>query len=267
MNDNLVLGTLLTGLSRRFSWRGRRKNHGTKPRCWEWRKNKCKDKTYATQRNVMHLLAGPASQATRKHSSLLFGRQAFSGRKARREKGWGIYLAPSFLLFPPGPEPSELPLTFRLHYSAPRWPLMKPDASGWLFIPDWKQGSTSADQKGGALPKKGKEKVIQGSWNTQSVVQNNILYSDFQRDGHTGQPTELERKINTVFSKRSSGHLSKTQGCPGSSVSCQRTWETQHHLVRKSTALAAMLFSKAYKNVLRSPQIYCFQNTTLINWH
>lgn len=141
--------------------------------------------------------AGPASQATKQHRSLLFGRRAFSGREAGRGKGWGIYPAPSFLLFPPGPEPSGLPLTFRLPYAAPRWPLLKPDASGWLFIQDWKQRSNSADQRVGRWPRGGKRRRSQKGWETQSVVQNNTLSSAFQRDPQTGPPTghmELERK-------------------------------------------------------------------------
>lgn len=136
-----------------------------------------------------------------------FGKQAFSGRKARREKGWGIYLAPSFLLFPTGQEPSELPLTFRLHYPAPRWPLMKPDASVWLFIQDWKQRSNPADQKGERKGDPGKLKDTMLS----KIIPFNLIFSMPDRQNNQSGHIETERKkINTVFSKRSSGHLSHT---------------------------------------------------------
>lgn len=69
MNDNLVLGTLLTGFSRRES---QRQEIQHKPRVLGVKEKKCTVKTCANQHlqagPASHLQAGPASQVMKKHS-------------------------------------------------------------------------------------------------------------------------------------------------------------------------------------------------------
>lgn len=145
-------------------------------------------------------------QSWRRAAGRLFGKQDFSGRDARRERGWGISLAPSFLSLPAGQEPSELPLTFRLRYPAPQWLLMKPEASGQLFIPDWKQRSNSACV--GCWPRKRKMVVKKAERHIEMCLKSTLcLVSSMckmDRQGNQKMPHwATERKTNNVASKRS----------------------------------------------------------------
>ena len=169
MDDNLGLGTLLTGFPRMWSQRHEEK---CKPRMLGVKGKEIKDKETCRSTHA----CWPCFTSLEAQQTRLFGQEDIPGRDAKRGKRWEQHLVPPFFLFLIGQEPSELPSLL----DCVIWPLswnetMKPNTSVSLFVWDWEQRTNTPWM--GCRPRK--TKLIKENRKIHKAAQKNTLLSGF----------------------------------------------------------------------------------------
>lgn len=150
----------------------------------------------------MHSQADPASPVMKKHSRPVWQ----TGLLRKGCKKWdsmgnlsGSFLSPISYWARARWTPRYFQVAFFFFPALP-WPLMKPDASVWLSIPDWEQRGSSAWV--GHWPRKRKMEVVEESWKAPRVLFDRVpvyLVPTCKRWAHraTKSHTGLEKeKIN-----------------------------------------------------------------------
>ena len=247
MNDNLVLGTLLMGFSRRES---QRQELQYKPGVLGVREKKCKVKKCANH-NVTHLHAGPASQVMKKHSRPF----CLANRTSPEEMQEGIKDGEFFWLLP-----FSCFLLGKSHENSLQ-------LSGFIIQPLrgclWNQmhqydfsskiGSKEATQHGRGADQKEKEKVIEERWKAEFCVKQYLLiWSSAWRTDKASKVSHIELgKKNQQYGLQKELLPSKSHTPSAVSALLLPVQEcylvTQNYLVTNNTALQPCSFQRHVK--------------------